>query len=75
MGAVDTACTVVLVFKQILLHILINMLFRLDVFSKIPKDLSEHSTAGALLTVFCAILIFVLASFEVRYYLQHQTHS
>jgi hypothetical protein len=51
------------------------MIIWLDGFRKLPRDLSEQSPAGAVITIVCAAVVFALASVEIKYYLQPQSHS
>ena len=47
----------------------------LDVFRKLPKDLSEPTFCGALVSVICAAVLVLLTVTEVHTYLKPQTSS
>ena len=61
-------------------------LLKLDIFRKLPKDLSEPTFCGALckltffcetlsVSIVCTIVMVVLGTSEIRNYFQHQTSS
>lgn len=48
---------------------------KLDVFRKLPKDLTEPTTCGAMVSTLCAIALVFLTVTEIRTYMQPQTSS
>ena len=48
---------------------------RLDIFRKMPKDLTEPTFCGALVSVFCALILFGLFFSEVISFLNYEIKS
>jgi len=48
---------------------------KLDVFRKLPKDLSEPTFCGAVVSVVCAIALVLLTITEVHNYMKPSTSS
>jgi len=52
-----------------------SALLKLDVFRKLPKDLSEPTFCGAVVSTLCTIALVLLTITEVRTYISPQTSS
>ena len=48
---------------------------KLDIFRKLPKDLTEPTFCGAIISFFCAIFLVCLTISEIQNYLQPATSS
>lgn len=48
---------------------------KLDLFRKLPKDLTEPTFCGAIVSMLCTIVLIVLTISELKTYLAHDTKS
>lgn len=54
---------------------LLSSLKKFDIYRDVPKDLTEQTLTGALITVFCALLVSYLFISEFVSFLSVETHS
>lgn len=52
-----------------------DKILSIDIFRKLPKDLSERTFIGAILSIICTFVIIILATAEIRTYLKPETKS
>jgi len=52
-----------------------SALLKLDVFRKLPKDLTEPTFCGAVVSVICTVALVLLSITEIRTYLSPATSS
>jgi len=48
---------------------------RFDIFKKMPRDLTEPTIFGALVSVLCTVVLVGLTIFEIQNYLRSESHA
>lgn len=52
-----------------------STLRRFDIFRKMPKDLTEPTFCGAVVSVICTIVLIGLSIFELQNYIRNESHA
>ena len=52
-----------------------HFLKRFDIFRKMPKDLTEPTCCGALVSVICTFILVGLTIFEVQNYMKNESQA
>jgi hypothetical protein len=52
-----------------------DVFMKLDIFRKLPRDLTEPTFCGALVSIVCSVVLVLLGISEVKTYMSNETSS